>query len=330
MAPSIGLVLGAGGATGGAFHAGALTALADVTGWDARTAELVVGTSAGAAVASGLRAGLSPADLAHRAAGRPLSPEGEALLAGAGPPVDPLRLPPARHWWPPVPAAPRLLVTEVLQPWRWRAGVALAAALPEGTRSTDPLAERARAVHAGRRWPERPLWICAVRLGDGARVVLGRDVRVDADIGDAVAASCAVPGLFAPRRIGRDRYVDGGVHAPTNADLLAGLGFDLVVVSSPMSATADGLRAAADRIPRAWHRHTLDTEVAAVRRMHTPVLVLEPTAADLRVMGVRALDAGRAAAVAGQVEAGVRRRLQRPEAAADAPALDVLRAAAAA
>ncbi len=330
MAPSIGLVLGAGGATGGAFHAGTLAALADVTGWDARTAELLVGTSAGSAVASGLRAGLSPADLAHRAAGRPLSPEGEALLAGAGPPVDPLRLPPTHRWWPPIPAAPRLLVTEALQPWRWRAGVALAAALPEGVRSTDPLAERARAVHGHRRWPERPLWICAVRLGDGARVVFGRDPGADADVGDAVAASCAVPGLFAPRTIGGERYVDGGVHSPTSADLLAGLGFDLVVVSAPMSATPDGLRAAADRVPRAWHRRTLATEVAAVRRHHTPVLVLEPTAADLRVMGVRALDATRAAAVASQVEAAVRQRLEHPVPPADAAALDVLRAAAAA
>ncbi|MBJ7282394.1 MAG: hypothetical protein JHD40_04705, partial [Acidimicrobiia bacterium] len=47
-APRIGLVLGAGGLTGQAFHAGVLAGLADGIGWDARSAELVVGTSAGA------------------------------------------------------------------------------------------------------------------------------------------------------------------------------------------------------------------------------------------------------------------------------------------
>ena len=43
----IGLVLGAGGEIGYACHAGVLAALAEVIGWDARSAEVVVGTSAG-------------------------------------------------------------------------------------------------------------------------------------------------------------------------------------------------------------------------------------------------------------------------------------------
>jgi len=43
----VGLVLGAGGIAGGAFHAGVLAALEEATGWDPRRAALVVGTSAG-------------------------------------------------------------------------------------------------------------------------------------------------------------------------------------------------------------------------------------------------------------------------------------------
>src|SRR4051812_7021598 len=81
----IGLVLGAGGVTGGAFHAGVLAALADATGWDARQAEVIVGTSAGSATAAILRAGLPPADLVARAEGRPLSPEGQRVVASAPP-----------------------------------------------------------------------------------------------------------------------------------------------------------------------------------------------------------------------------------------------------
>ena len=57
-APRIGLVLGAGGVAGGAFHAGVLAALEEATGWDPRTAAVVVGTSAGSITGATLRAGL--------------------------------------------------------------------------------------------------------------------------------------------------------------------------------------------------------------------------------------------------------------------------------
>ena len=60
----VGLVLGAGGAAGAAYHAGALLALQVDTGWDPRTADVIVGTSIGSIVASLLRAGLSTDDLA--------------------------------------------------------------------------------------------------------------------------------------------------------------------------------------------------------------------------------------------------------------------------
>ncbi|MEO6025656.1 MAG: patatin-like phospholipase family protein, partial [Candidatus Binatia bacterium] len=77
----IGLVLGAGGATGHAFHIGVLSALEEATGWDPRTADVIVGTSAGAVIAALLRGGLSPRDLAARALGDPMSEEGTAIAA---------------------------------------------------------------------------------------------------------------------------------------------------------------------------------------------------------------------------------------------------------
>ena len=60
--PSIGLVLSAGGAPGRAYHAGTLAGILDDTGWDARHASLVIGTSAGSSAAAYVRAGLSPGD----------------------------------------------------------------------------------------------------------------------------------------------------------------------------------------------------------------------------------------------------------------------------
>src|SRR5436305_14535293 len=78
----VGLVLGAGGPVGHAFHSGVLAALAE-GGWDARDAAVIVGTSIGAVTGAFLRAGISPADLYARATGRPMSEDG-AARAGSG------------------------------------------------------------------------------------------------------------------------------------------------------------------------------------------------------------------------------------------------------
>ena len=62
----IGLVLGGGGLTGTAFHAGVIAGLAKAAGWDARTAEVIVGTSAGSTAAALLRAEVMGAEDAIR------------------------------------------------------------------------------------------------------------------------------------------------------------------------------------------------------------------------------------------------------------------------
>ena len=84
----IGLALGAGGFGGRAFHAGVLSALEEGTGWDPRSAEVVVGTSAGSQIGTALRIGLSAGDLAARIAGNRASPEGERIFERLGPPPD--------------------------------------------------------------------------------------------------------------------------------------------------------------------------------------------------------------------------------------------------
>ena len=73
------------------------------------------------------------------------------------------------------PASPPMLAASLRSPWPPRPGKALAGLLPPGTHSTEPIGDRIRALHDGRRWPEDPLWVCAVRMGDGRRVVFGRD-----------------------------------------------------------------------------------------------------------------------------------------------------------
>jgi NTE family protein len=306
-------VLGAGGIVGGAYHAGALAALAEAANWDARDAEVVVGTSAGSIAGAALRAGLSGADQFARATSGPLSPEGARLVGGLAPITDW----PARPAFPrglPLPASPQLAATALLPPWRARPVAALAGLLPAGSVPTAPIGDRIRLMFEDG-WPDRPLWICALRLRDGQRVVFGRDdVDVD-DVGTAVEASSAIPGYLQPVTVRGETYVDGGAHSPTNADLVAGLGLDVVIVISTMSGPWTALRPSPSIGSRALASWVLEREVRSVRASGTPVLVLEPTAEDLAVMGSNAMDPARRATVAEQARSTTVQRLAHPAAA---------------
>ena len=59
---TVGLVLGGGGIRGTAWLLGALYGLVAETGWDPATADLLIGTSAGAIVAALTACGVSPWD----------------------------------------------------------------------------------------------------------------------------------------------------------------------------------------------------------------------------------------------------------------------------
>lgn len=304
---SVALVLGGGGIAGVAWHGAVLAALQE-TGWDARDADLVVGTSAGANVAAVLRLGVPPSDLVAGALGRPLSREGAAHAARVGGPVD---LPAPRFALAP-PVAPRLALRALTRPWRFNPRLAMAGLLPTGQVPTAAIGDRIRATHDDP-WPERPTWICAVRMPEGRRTVFGRDVH-DADLATAVEASSAIPGYFAPVVHGDAAYIDGGVRSPTNADLLAGLGFDLVVVSSPMSGTRAALRGRWTGA-RPLHAATLAWEVGAVRRDGTDVLVLQPGPDVVEAVGPDSMDPSRRRGIVDVSFHAVRAHLSSPQVA---------------
>jgi NTE family protein len=205
------LVLGGGGLAGIAWMTGLLHGLAEA-GQDVTGAELVIGTSAGSTVGAQLASGLPLSELYARQTdpalqSRELTPEidfakfGEEMggfLATASTPEEMLRA---------------------------AGGFALDAA-------TIPEADR-RAVIAGRlpsySWPSSwTLQVTAVDCENGDLAVFGRDSGVA--LVDAVAASCAVPGVWPPATIGGRRYMDGGTRSMDNADLAAGAA-QIVVVS---------------------------------------------------------------------------------------------------
>lgn len=286
----IGIVLGAGGPLGQAYHLGVLTALTELSSWDARDCEALVGTSAGSLIGAYLRRGLSAADLAANMVGEQPSAQGQELLdrAGTASQVGP------PHGFRPWPMAPSLLLRALRRPMRL--GVLGSALLPAGTTDVELVVERIRSLYLDADWPDDEFLVNAVRLRDGRRVTFGLDDSPQADVATAVAASCALPGYLTPVVIGGDRYVDGCAHSPTNADLLVGRDLDLVVISSPQSVGRD-VRRRLDLPLRIARRRYLAAEVASLRKAGAAVVVFQPGAADLAAMGLNPLNLERRAQV---------------------------------
>jgi NTE family protein len=282
---SVGLALGAGGVVGQAYHAGVLAALEAEAGWDARSADVIVGSSAGAVTGTSLRMGLAGSDLAAVAAGTELSAEGAKLMEQILPDSSDLPPLPPGSWLRPWRAPSTALLARILRrPWAFRPGVAAMTLLPTGL---VDLRQRGDALHqmVGDQWPEG-LWICAVRRTDGGRVVFGRPGSPPAALASAVLASCAIPSYFTPIEIGGVEYFDGGVHSPTNADVLRARDLDVVVVISPMSANHPPGNAPDGLLRWSAHRR-LNRESRVLQHRGMSVIRFEPGAASLEVMGLR-------------------------------------------
>jgi NTE family protein len=142
----IGLVLGAGGVVGQAFHAGVLAALEHDYDWDPRTAEVIVGTSAGALTGALLRSGVPASELAAWTVKSPLAPEGRMLRKIFGtqhPKFEPYR-PEQLLLRPPIPEL-SALKRAVLHPWQIRPMAAALALIPPGPSGWCPYVRLAGA-----------------------------------------------------------------------------------------------------------------------------------------------------------------------------------------
>jgi NTE family protein len=286
----IGLVLGAGGSVGLAYHGGVLAAVAEATGWDPREAEIIVGTSAGSLTAAMLRAGISVADLTAISEDRALSAEGAAIREHSAVHQPRVR---ARQFlsWRPL-GDPRAVLSTLTHPYALHPAALMAALMPQGAASTEPFSG-GLDLPLGGSWPERPLWVCSVRLRDGRRVVFGRPGDPEATVGRAVGASCAIPAYFEPVRIGGDRYVDGGVASMLNLPVLEDMGLDLIVVSAPMATASARPAWRLDTGVRQWCRWQMAREVRRVEAAGTPVVALAPSRRMEVAMGVNPMDARR-------------------------------------
>ncbi len=204
------LVLGGGGVTGAAWEIGLIAGLA-AAGIDLAAADLVVGTSGGAVAGAQLLSGLTAEALYQRQ----LEPPAGEIAARLG-----ARLIRRQVWIMITSSGPTQL--------RMRMGkLALRA------RTVVPAAERRKVIESrlpSHEWPSVPLKLTAVDADSGEFMVFDAASRVS--LVDAVAASCAAPGVWPAVTIAGRQYIDGGMRSPANADLAAG--YQRVVIMSPL------------------------------------------------------------------------------------------------
>lgn len=208
------LVLGGGGSAGNAWLIGVIAGLFDA-GVDVTTADLIIGTSAGATAAAQITSA-SPAELFA------------SILAAPAPA-------PPRIAGGPVPNGQReglervtrvIAASENAADMRRRMGAA-AIELDAASNATA----RWRAIVAARlpglTWPQQRVLMTAVDAETGEDAILDRDSGVN--LIDAVAASTSGGPAYS---IGDRKYIDGGYRRNENADLAAG--YERVLVLSPL------------------------------------------------------------------------------------------------
>ena len=284
--------MGAGGVQGGAWLTGALAAIAEETGWDPATADYVVGTSAGSMIGSLIAAGLPPWFMVAHSAGETFEGIADARgqsaadadrSAGAVFKLD-------RGALPIFPGSLPLVARSLLRPHRHTPAGVLSGWAPRGIISSEPLREIVRSVVPGS-WTGHPNhWVVACDYSTGRRVSFGRNGAPPAQLEDAVAASCSIPGFYRPVRIDGRLYVDGGIWSTSNLDVLRGQDLDLVICFNPTSSlhpvrALNPVAAFGLVFNRASGRR-LGNEAKRLRAEGTDVVLIQPTGRDLEAMGV--------------------------------------------
>ncbi len=280
-APDV-LVLGGGGILGEAWMLAVLAGLEQAAGVDTRESGLFVGTSAGSIVAATLAAGRTPDsrlgelpapgdDLAEGDGGAALPRAVSAVLRSGGEAVGLL-----------APAA--LRATE--------RGGALARRLalsrvPPGTHSLGRLGQE---VDRGGVSFDGRLLIAAVDLQTGRRVMFGTPGAPQATVGQAVEASCAIPGWFRPVEIGGGTYVDGGAWSPTNMDTAPADRGDRVLCLNPTGSLRP-TRSQPFGALGPVSRGAAAIEARALERRGARVRNVSPDRASADAMGTNLMDA---------------------------------------
>ena len=267
------LVLGGGGPVGIGWEIGMIGGLQE-EGVDVTDAGVIIGTSARAVVGTQIASGKTPAEL--------LAQQLSRLDDAAAPvftPDMPVLIKIGEKW---------IGGSEVTTAVRAEIGVL---AVEAKTLSEKEWLAPFQEGLLSPEWPSRPLVITGVDTATGEFVTWERASGVD--LAHAVAASCAVPGIFPPVAIDGRRYMDGGVHPVSNAQLAQG--YERIVIIAP--------RGADDNPYDNSTRRLLEKEVEALRAAGSSVEYFLPDAGSVEAFGPNRMDATRSRPAA---EAGLR------------------------
>lgn len=257
------VVLGGGGVAGIAWEIGVIAGLAR-SGAVLQDADLFVGTSAGSVAGAQLAGGLDVEDLLSQQ----LSPSADST----------------EQFRPYSQAAADQQNVLLMQ----KVGNDLAKARQRigafAQRSATPSLEARREIIASRlpltSWPHAALKVVAVDVATGDPRVF--DSASGVDLVDAIAASCAVPGVWPSVPIEDAVYMDGGICSMTNAWVAAGSKY--VLVLAPLGYS--------DGNPVSGH---LRAEAQKLREGGSLVEIIVPDAASLDALGENVLDPARRA-----------------------------------
>jgi NTE family protein len=235
------LVLGGGGFTGGVYEIGALRAIDLLaTNRTVNEFDVYVGTSAGSFVAAALANGITPEEMMRVIVQQTPTPFPDArvgtllrpnyrefLTKGA---LLPLRL--ARFARDAIPHLRQMSAVDLV--------LGLAQALPAGLYTGAGLESYVRMILTD---PERSddfrllpqeLYLAATDLDTCERIVFGSEGWDDVPISRAVAASSALPMIYAPVQVRGRELIDGGILSTTNIDLAVEAGAKFIVVVNPL------------------------------------------------------------------------------------------------
>lgn len=248
------VVFGGGGIFGVAWMAGVVMGLAE-RGIDLTQARAFIGTSAGSIVGSQICQGISPPQLFTRQMEPAKQPTDVPRLNGGG--LGQLMAMMQRQWE--SPEARTRAITEL----------ALSAATNDPAETAAEIAERL-GVPANE-WPSHALSITAVDTATCELRVF--DAQSGVGLMEAVAASCAVPGVRPPVRIQGRLYMDGGLwRNAENAHLARGNRSVLIV--SPFGARMTG------------GPQSLKSDIEALRESGSQVVLIAADDQALATMGM--------------------------------------------
>lgn len=229
------LVLAGGGLAGIAWETGVLLGISDQSPEACQVlldSDVLLGTSAGSAVAAQICSGLSLDELFERQVA------GETHEIHPGVSVD---------------AIAELFLSAILTPGETKTQKLrqIGAVALEVSRRPEAVSAAVRRSVIARRlpthdWPQQTLRITGIDIATGELEVFDNESGVE--LVDAVAASCAVPGAWPPVSIGERQFMDGGVGSGVNISAVHDCAVVVALVPSGVDAPSPWRTPAAEEI----------------------------------------------------------------------------------